>query len=131
MNGTADVTHAISAQKLLTPTTATLNLNVSGTPTPFSMSDSMVMFVDGLFSPEFVQSNTTTTTTAAITPSGFVLPGCSFGITPIGFYMFSAYWAVFTAILLVGGFQKRKYRDAFRRRRAAVLNFTAVKRVQY
>jgi hypothetical protein len=53
-------------------------------------------------------TNNRSTTAAAITPSGFVLPGCSFGITPIGFYMFSAYWAVFTAILLIGGFQKRK-----------------------
>jgi hypothetical protein len=71
MNGTVAATPAyipiswkptdfsISAEKLLTPTTATLNLNVSGTLTPFSMSDSMVMFVNGLFSPEYVQSNTT------------------------------------------------------------------------
>lgn len=48
------------------------------------------------------------TTTAAITSTGFVLPGISFGITPVGFYMFSAYWAVFTAVMLWGAFQKRK-----------------------
>ena len=70
MNGTADITRgyvhclkaaniSVSAKKLLTPTTATLNLNVSGIPTPYSMTDSMVMFVNGLFSPEFVPSNTT------------------------------------------------------------------------
>lgn len=71
MNGTANINQqyepdplkftnsSISEKELVTPTTATLNLNMSGTPTPFSMSDSMVMFVNGLFSPEFVQSNTT------------------------------------------------------------------------
>lgn len=67
MNGTADITQkyhpfwnvvngSIAAKQLLTPTTATLTLNMSSSPTPYSMTDSMILFVNGLFSPSFVAS---------------------------------------------------------------------------
>jgi hypothetical protein len=46
--------------------------------------------------------------TATSAATGFVLPGINFGIVPIGFYMFSAYWALFTAIMLWGAWNKRK-----------------------
>jgi hypothetical protein len=47
-------------------------------------------------------------TIASAAATGFVLPGTSFGITPIGFYLFSSYWAVFTSIVLSGAWNKRK-----------------------
>lgn len=153
------VNGSLPEKQLLTPTTATLNLNMSSQNTAYSMTDSMVLFVNGLFSPNFIPADTSTpyippsarltpsVSTATPTAAGFVLPGISFGIVPIGFYMFSAYWVLFSAILVWGAWNKRKvkhpwtpgfvsltrtnfqYRDAFRRRRAAVLNFTAGKRV--
>lgn len=136
MNGTADITQkyhlsrndvngSIAAKQLLTPTTATLTLNMSSSPTPYSMTDSMILFVNGLFSPSFVASQAAAyilsrillTYRASSTPTavatGFVLPGISFGIVPIGFYMFSAYWGVFTVILLWGAWNKRKVCRAF------------------
>lgn len=134
LNGTADVTQgllrrgrrvncSISSKELVTPTAATLTLNVSNVLTPYSMTNSMIMFVNGVFSPQFnmAQSPTTNTytcfrppindrtaTALAASSSGFVLPGITFGITPIGLYLFSVYWGAFTAMLLWGAWNKRK-----------------------
>jgi len=59
--------------------------------------------------PEIIQTNYYSSAGATqASPAGFVLPGISFGIVPIGFYMFSAYWVVFTAVLLWGAWSKRK-----------------------
>ena len=109
----------LSAQDILTPTTATLNLNISGTLTPYSMSDSMVTFVNGLFSPNYSGPQATAgpyvhfkvmliNRTTANSTAHFVLPGTSFGIVPVGFYLFSAYWALFTSIVAWGGWSKWK-----------------------
>jgi hypothetical protein len=84
---------------------------MSGVFMPYSMTDSMVMFANGLFSASFNASQTTNSTTATaadITSTAFVLPGTSFGIVPIGFYLYSAYWGVFTIVLLWGSWNKRK-----------------------
>lgn len=114
------INDSMSVQTLLTPTTATLTLNVSGTPTPYGMTDSMIMFVNGLFSPQFHATASNTTylplkfsclmyrSSPSPSPTGFVLPGTSFGIAPIGFYLFSAYWGAFTVIILWGAWNKRK-----------------------
>lgn len=74
------------------------------------MTDSLVLFANGLFSPSFIaaESASPVSSTATATSTGFVLPGISFGIVPIGFYMYSAYWALLTAILLWGAWNKRK-----------------------
>jgi hypothetical protein len=72
MNGTADISQpyqpihneinsSLTPQQLLTPTTVTLNLNISSSITPFSMTSSLVMFVNGVFSPQFVSAPTSTT----------------------------------------------------------------------
>ena len=94
----------------MTPTTATLNLNMSAKNTAYSMTDSLVLFANGLFSPSFIAADSPSpvSSTATATSSDFVLPGINFGIVPIGFYMYSAYWALFTAILLWGAWNKRK-----------------------
>jgi hypothetical protein len=74
------------------------------------MTDSLVLFANGLFSPSFIaaQSSSPVSSTDTSAATGFVLPGINFGIVPIGFYMFSAYWALFTAIMLWGAWNKRK-----------------------
>jgi hypothetical protein len=46
--------NSIPVKEMLTPTTATLTLNSSAQMTPFSLTDSMVMFANGLFSRDFV-----------------------------------------------------------------------------
>ena len=58
--------------------------------------------------PLIIRANIRSSTPSAAAATGFVLPGITFGITPIGFYMFSAYWGVFTAIILWGAWNKRK-----------------------
>jgi hypothetical protein len=96
---------------LLTPTAATISLNMSGVFTPYSMTSSMIMFANGLFSASFNASQTTNSTAATVadsTSTAFVLPGTTFGIVPIGFYLYSAYWGVFTIVLLWGAWNKRK-----------------------
>lgn len=133
MNGTADITQqyispkdgkliaSVTAEQLLTPTTAILNLNMSSGITPFSLTSSMVMFVNGLFSPEFTTPQTNSTYLPAIfcanvrsqapvtpAPSASSIPGITFGITPIGFYMFSVYWAVFMTVIFWGAWNKWK-----------------------
>jgi len=74
------------------------------------MTESLVLFVNGLFSPSFIaaESASPVSTATTSTATGFVLPGTSFGIVPIGFYMYSTYWALFTAIILWGAWNKRK-----------------------
>jgi hypothetical protein len=47
-------------------------------------------------------------TTSAVATTGLVIPGITFGIVPIGFYLYSAYWAVFSALVLWGAWNKRK-----------------------
>jgi len=129
LNGTAEISHNTAVKTMLTPTTAMLTLNMSSGAVPFGLTDSMVAFANGVFSNNFVAPTTANATAAAVTSTGLVIPGITFGIVPIGFYLYSSYWAVFTALILWGAWNKRKYRDAFRRRRAAVLNFTTGKRV--
>jgi hypothetical protein len=40
--------------------------------------------------------------------SGLAIPGITFGILPIGFYLYSAYWVLFSTIILWGAWNKRK-----------------------
>ncbi|OLL26128.1 hypothetical protein NEOLI_000634 [Neolecta irregularis DAH-3] len=52
--------------------------------------------------PIFIPAHENLAVVASPSPAKFVLPGRTFGIVPISFYLFNAYWFAFTAIILVG-----------------------------
>jgi hypothetical protein len=84
-------------------------------------ADDGAWFVVGKFSGEFKASLVTpTVATAAIAAAApFVLPGTTFGIFPIGFIVTMAWTVLFFLAFGFGTLGRMKYREVYRKRKAA------------
>lgn len=84
-------------------------------------ADDGAWFVVGKFSGEFKTSLVTpTVATAAIAAAApFVLPGTTFGIFPVGFIVTMAWTVLFFLAFGLGTIGRMKYREVYRKRKAA------------
>lgn len=100
---------------LLMPDLSLKSRTEAGTELIVKLASNEAFFVNGVFS-ELKDNNSAT---ANIVAPAFVLPGTRIEIAPIGMIVFSVYMVIGTAVVMFGTFERRKFRDQYRRKIAA------------
>jgi len=100
---------------LLMPDLSLKSRTPAGTELVVKLATNEAFFVNGVFS-ELKDNNAAT---ANIVAPAFVLPGTRIEIMPVGMIVFSAYLFVATCIFMYGTFERRKFRDQYRKKIAA------------
>ncbi|KAK6537350.1 hypothetical protein TWF694_011542 [Orbilia ellipsospora] len=105
---------------VLTPSLLMMGTDHAGNPMNASVSAAQIEYVTGAFS-------NITIPTPPVTP--FVLPGTFIAITPIGLYLYSAYFILFVLIVGWGTVERYLFRMSFRKRSAELAGHTGAGKI--
>jgi hypothetical protein len=106
-----------SARSLLAPTIAFSGIGADGTPLLADLSAKGTSFVNGAFSPtQLAASRGPGSDTRPAGDAGFVMPGRTLGIFPVGLIITGVWTVMFLVTISVGTVDRVRFREAYRRR---------------
>jgi hypothetical protein len=106
-----------SARSLLAPTIAFSGIGADGTPLLADLSAKGTSFVNGMFSPtQLAASSGPGSDARPAGDAGFVMPGRTLSIFPVGLIITGVWTVMFLVTISVGTVDRVRFREAYRRR---------------